>query len=287
MLASRLQRGIICALCSAVVFGFTPALTRLSLEMGNNGVNATFLKGSLALPFLFLLSRREKPKILPKNQWKKIVICGLLTGITTLLLYSSYGYINSGTATMLHFVYPLGVILISCICYGTHPSIYELVTLGLGLVGVSLFVSDFSLKTVQGVLMALCSGLTYAGYIMMSSTKDIKSLSPFTFVFRITAVSTCIAGSYGLISGNLTLSLPLPAFALCLFVALLDSVVGVLLFQYGIRLAGERKASLLSLLEPLTSIICGALIFKDPQNFALYLGCLLIVGSLLLTIVKQ
>lgn len=287
MLDSQTQRGMAYALCSAVIFGFTPVLTRLSYEMGNNGVNATFLRGLFSLPFLYWLSRREKTKASPKGQWFKVIICGFLAGITTLLLYSSYGYINSGTATMLHFVYPLGVIVLSCICYGKRPRSNELMTLGLGLFGVSLFVPNNSVGTVQGILMALCSGLTYAGYIMMSSNKDIKSLPPFTLIFRITVLSTCIAGGYGLISGSLTLALPLPAFVLCLLIALLDSLVGGLLLQWGIRLAGERKTSLLSLLEPLTGIICGILIFHDSQSSAVYLGCLLITGSLWLTLVNH
>ena len=53
--------GISCAVCSALIFGFTPVLASITFEMGSNALTLTFYRNTMAVPVLLviLLIRRS------------------------------------------------------------------------------------------------------------------------------------------------------------------------------------------------------------------------------------
>ena len=55
MLKNQVYKGIIFTAASAVIFGFTPILARISYDGGANGITMTFLRCLLSLPILFLI----------------------------------------------------------------------------------------------------------------------------------------------------------------------------------------------------------------------------------------
>ena len=102
-------KGIVMTCVSAMLFGITPVLASKTYEMGSNALTLTFYRNLLAVPvLLILMAVRKIPFGLTGKQTVLLsTIGGGLRATTTFMLYASYTYIGIGTATTLHFLYPL------------------------------------------------------------------------------------------------------------------------------------------------------------------------------------
>lgn len=242
-------RGVGLIMASALVFGFTPILAAISYQGGNNGVNMAFLRALLPLPLIFFLSRgTAKPT---RAQTRMGVLLGLLSFGCTLLLYSSYAYISVGTATTLHFLYPLYVVLYERIFRRRRMGVYRVLGLLCGLAGVLLFldIGGASLDA-RGVVPALLSGMCYAAYIVALGREGRAPLPLYRLMRLISLTGVLLCGAAGLLLGKLTVSLTPAAWGYAFAAAMLVSVGGSVLFQAGVRHVGETLAAVFSLLEP-------------------------------------
>ena len=269
-------------LASAVIFGFTPVLAALSYQGGSNGVNMAFLRAALPLPVLYALTRRH-PK--PYAAQRRLgAVLGLLLFGCALLLYSSYAYIPVGLATTLHFLYPLYVVLYEWLVQRRSPGALRLAGLVLGLSGSMLFLQpgEGALHP-AGLLLALLSGVCYAGYIVVLSRESQRPMPLYRLMFEVSRSGAVLCLVAGLLLGRLTLRLTPQAWVCAVLVALLAAVVACVLFQAGVRIVGKANAAIFSLLEPITSIVFSVLLLGDALSPAKLTGCALILAGLLVT----
>ena len=91
-----------------------------------------------------------------------------------------------------------------------------------------------------------------------------------------------MCGGAGLLMDKLVFSMPLNAWLCAAGVAILAAVVGGVLFQRGVREIGGANSALLSLFEPITSVVFSVLLLGDVLSVSKVLGSLLIMGSLVL-----
>ena len=273
-------------LASAVIFGFTPVLAALSYQGGSNGVNMAFLRAALPLPVLYALTRRH-PK--PDAAQRRLgAVLGLLLFGCALLLYSSYAYIPVGLATTLHFLYPLYVVLYEWLVQRRSPGALRLAGLVLGLSGSMLFLQpgEGALHP-AGLLLALLSGVCYAGYIVVLSRESQRPMPLYRLMFEVSCSGAVLCLVAGLLLGRLTLRLTPQAWVCAVLVALLAAMVACVLFQAGVRIVGKANAAIFSLLEPITSIVFSVLLLGDALSPAKLTGCALILAGLLVTAIYK
>ncbi len=275
------SKGILFTFLSAVIFGFTPILVRISYNGGANGITIAFLRAYLALPFLYALVRRHGDSLgLSPKELKTVLMLGCVgSAATTLCLYISYNYISVGMATTLHFIYPL-LVSIGCVLF-LHQKLlsYQKTSLLLGCAGILLFMDFHSSGSMMGVFLALLSGVCYAFHISYMSASGIQDMYFFKLSFYLCLVMGTVCGLFGLATGNLALDMTKTACFFALMVSLLTSVGAISLLQLGIRLTGPSTAAILSTLEPITSVVLGILILHEELSVLKLLGCVLILSS--------
>ena len=122
--AKRLT-GYICAILSAVIYGCMPLMAKYIYAEGVTPMTLVLLRNALALPSLALPALlQKKPLKRPARQILPLGIPALFGCVLTpVLLFSSYTYIASGTATVFHFVYPCLVLLIGFVFLRKKPAI--------------------------------------------------------------------------------------------------------------------------------------------------------------------
>ena len=75
------------------------------------------------------------------------------------------------------------------------------------------------------------------------------------------------------------------AWAAEIVLALLTTVIALVLFQRGVYLCGEIKASLLSSFEPLTGILIGIIIFRENLSGRELVGIVSIIIAAIILVV--
>ena len=269
-------KGFIYLLLSAVYFGFMPLLVKVICADGSAIVGALFLRFALAIiPLYIYLKVRKVPMELSVEEGKKILCVTVFGyGITALLLYSAYDYMPSGMATVIHFGYPVFVLLGSLIFLRRRVPKLKIVCVGLCMIGIFLsYAGSGGEAKPMGFVFALISGMTYAFYILYLEVGGLQDIPAMKMIFYMNIVGSIMVFLIGKVNAWIA------AFVLSLGAAF----IGVGFFQYGVQYVGAQDAAILSTFEPVTSMIVGILVLHESASLSSMAGCILILISVTAT----
>jgi drug/metabolite transporter (DMT)-like permease len=275
-------RGILYSIISAFIFGFTPALANITYSLGNNSLSMTFYRNLFVIPVLLVIIKYKKIDLKVNSKELKNIFLLSIFGVaaTTILLYSSYTYIGIGSATTLHFMYPMFVALACRFVFKEELGKRKVLALALAFIGVLFFFDTKEGGSILGAAMALVSGVTYSFYMVWLEKKELVNINPFKLSLYI-GIFTSAALFIGSIFGRyIRFSLPLNAYLLMVVVSLLTSIIATVLFQLGVSKIGSISASMFSLFEPITSVLAGVLLFNEAITVNKIIGCIIILISL-------
>ena len=278
---AKTVRGYIFAILSAVIFGCMPLMARYIYADGVSPSTLVFLRNFLALPSLAVLAylQRKSLKVPAKVLAPIAAISFFGCCLTPILLFTAYNYIASGTATVFHFIYPAVVVLSGILFLKKKAKAEALISVGLCIIGVALFYDPAQPINLAGSALALGSGITFALYVLLLAGFRHREISGFLFSFYVAAASAVIAFIICIATGQLALPQTVTGWGLCLLFALAVTTGAVFLFQRGTFLIGGEKTSILSTLEPITSIVVGIVVFHEKATFKSVLGAVLVISA--------
>ena len=280
--------GYIFAILSAIIYGCMPIMAKYIYADGVNALTLVFLRNFLALPVLAILAfSNKKCKHTKRSIFMSIVPALFGCALTPILLFSSYNYLDSGVSTVFHFTYPALVLLISVIFLRNKPKPITLIGVALCFAGILLFFDPTKTPSAIGTILALGSGVTFAIYITMLPSVQKPDFNGFTFCFYIALWSSIITFIICLISGKLALPSTLVGWGLCALFSLLVTVGAVFLFQQGTMIIGGVNTSILSTLEPITSVVIGIIFLSEPLKIGSIIGVVLVITSSILIAVAD
>ena len=287
LVKKSLIKGYLFAVLSAVIYGCMPLMARYIYADGVNAFTLVFLRNLFSLIPLGVLAYRERKtfsipvKLLPAIG----IMAALGCCVTPILLFSSYRYIASGTATVMHFVYPAFVILGEILFLRTRIFWGSIVSVALCIWGVALFYTPGEALNLTGSILALSSAVTFAGYVIILSHFRKGTVSGFLFTFYMVLISTAIAFLVCLVCGKLALPETWKGWGLCVLFSLLVTTGAVVLFQQAAFLIGGERVSILSTLEPITGVMVGVFVFHEHMSVRTATGVILVLAASLLTAV--
>lgn len=280
----HLLKGYLFVILSAIIFGLMPLMAKFIYADGVNAISLVLLRNVISVPVLAILAFcaeggiRINHKTIPKISFIAIMGCC----ITPLLLFSSYNYIPSGTATIFHFIYPAVVVLGEFVVLKSKFKSGHIISIILCITGIVFFYDPSSKINLSGSFYALLSGLTYAIYVISLSSFKTKKPSIFTFSFLVATICSCVMLIICALTKQLFLPQSFSGWGLTILFALSLNVGAVVLFQKGTFLIGGGRASILSTLEPITSILAGALILREKISTFTIFGTVLVISASIL-----
>ena len=134
--------------------------------------------------------------------------------------------------------------------------------------------------TWKGFALAIGSGLTYGIYVLfLDKSHILQEIGFFSFTFYFSLISSVMLLPIVGALEDLNFKFEISGW---LYVVLLAGICGVLatvMAQRGICEIGSRKASVLSTMEAVTSIVLGAIFMDEQINLRTVLGIALILTS--------
>lgn len=278
--------GGISVVLSAVLFGCMPLVTKIAYRHGSNAETAAFFRFLFGSLLLFVIVRfvcRESV-LLEKRQLLSILKYSIPYALVPILLYRSYDLIDSGLATTLHFTYPVTVVLILALFCHRRMDAKQLICTALCVTGIVLLYRPNGQINTLGLALAAVSGVIFAVYIVMLGNSPAKTASPFVLSFWLSVFSSVEIGLLALCGGRLTLRVDAAGWGAQFLLALMTGVCALVLFQKGVVLCGEVKASLLSTFEPLTGLAVGLTFFHEAFTVKQAVGVVFILAAVLLLV---
>lgn len=282
-------KGIALVILSAVIYGGTPSMVKYTYAHGSNPVMMTMFRSLLPIPIILaiLLIKKIPIKIPAKTLGKISVIALVGSTATTVMLNMSYSYIPVGMATTLHFVYPTFVSLLCFFFYKERIDRAKILALLISSAGILCFFQGGASGSLAGIFLALSSGLTYVFYMVAVDKWGIKDMHPMAFSFYTCVFVSVYTFLYGLLTSQVTFGMTPLSWIYTFIVAILVSIGANAFLQVGIRYTGASTSAILSMFEPITSVVCGVLILRESMSGMKLLGCGLILFAVYLLTRKR
>lgn len=274
--------GFLAVIISGIVFGCMPLLAKIVYQNGGNAINLVFWRFFISiLPLYFILKRNKNISLrLTKREIKQVILLGSIGYAgTAVLIFLSYNYITTGMATVLHFVYPILVILGCILFYKEKINRAKIISVILCSLGILMLYDGNDSGSLLGIILAFLSGVTYAFYVIYIDKSGLKFVNPIKLTFYLSIVGALIMFVFSIATGQFTMDMTPMAWIFTTILSLVISLGAVSLLSVGIKLIGAQSASILSTLEPITSVIIGVLVFGEELGIRGLLACLLIMLS--------
>jgi len=259
-------------------------LMRLIVVMALMPILATFLYPSVWKDIRRLFQSGDRAL------WSKVLGSAFFLFLSQVLIYLAIGNIPAGIAITIFFIYPIVTVLGSWILFGSRPSRVGFlaivgITAGLILAGWPSFAAPApgGGNVGVGVTAALASGITFAGYVLLTQMAAGKlhpipfSLVNFAAIFVFSSLSLWVPLSEnfapkidqnvwpGLIVGGVVLGV------LTLFSYLLNN--------FAIRFAGAALASVIGTLGPALTALFGFIIINEKLQPVAIIGMAVVTLS--------
>ena len=286
---SDLKKGTICSIISALIFGLTPILSAITFEMGSNALTLTFYRNLMAVPVLavILLIRKIDLRITLRHFLSIAAISIIFSFTTTYILYDSYNYIGVGLATTLHFLYPVFTVLFGWLFFKKKMNRAKIFALFLATAGVALATGEGGAFAFKGILMAVISAVTYAGYLLGIEESTMKEMDSMKSMFYMCIINSAVTALVNVPMGEIVYALsPLTLFY-TLIISVANSAFAYILLIIGIKMIGAGNAAIFSMLEPVSGVVAGVVFLKEKLPFLKLVSCVLILIAVMIPIMKD
>lgn len=283
----KLYKGYVFIILSAVIFGCMPLMSkRYIYPDGVNPASLVFLRNAIALVPLAIFAYLENKSLkIQKRALPSLCLIALMgCCVTPVLLFSSYKFIPSGTATVFHFIYPAVVVVGGMLFLKKKVRPMALISVGMCVLGICLFYDPSVPLDMTGAAVAMASGVTFAIYVIMISVFKYQ-IKGFLFTFYVALISSVAMLGYCLATNSLSIPKSAVGWCACVVFSMSVTVGAVYLFQKGTLIIGGERASILSTVEPITGVVIGICVFQETVSPLTVIGSVIVIlASILIAI---
>ena len=278
-----MRNGAVLVGMSAVFYGVMPLITTVFYDMGFSVISASFWRFLPIVPALLVVCCASGVQV--RMPWRRALAvclrCGVPSGLTMFLLNASYETIDTGLATTVHFLYPALVAAGSFLVY--HDAITRTLRRAVAIivVGMAVIAGQVDLGSGGiGLACAFLSAVTYACYLLQLDHGKFDQMNPLVLTLYVAATNSVLMFALGLATTPVQMPAAGPQLAVALGIAAMSFCALTLLNAGSKRLMAQYTA-VFGLLEPLASIVCGALFMREPLGAGKVVGCALVLYAIL------
>ena len=292
---SKGLKGTLFTVIAGIAWGLSGTSGQYLMAHGISALVLTNIRLIIAGLLLVLLSYiKSKEQFLAFLKDKSSLFSLLLFSLFGLFL-NQLAYLtaihetNAGTATVLQYVCPVGILAYTSIKDKVAPTIAEILSMILAIGGTFLIATHGQLDqlsmTPAGLFWGLFSALTYALYIIL----PIKLIQKWGSILVI-GVGMTISGFVAVpFTGIIGASLPMSFDIFLAFagIILIGTVFAYTAFLKGASLVGPVKSSLLASIEPISAVFFAFMIMGDIFYPVDFLGMAMILLAVTIISLKD
>lgn len=273
--------GVLYVIISALCFGSMPIFGRLAYASGVDTPTLLLLRFSIAAALMWVIFAAKRASLPRGKGLLMLVGMGALGYAGQAFSYfTALGLASAGLVALLLYLYPALVALLSRVVFRHPLSRFQVLAIGMALVGSLLTIGRAGDGTPLGVLFGVLAALIYSVYILTGGRLP-ADVTP-------TASAAVVISSAGAVFGVVALArgVALPAtptgWLAVVAIAVVCTVVAIAFFLAGIERLGPVRASVFSTLEPVATLALAALLLGEAVTALRAAGGALILGAVVL-----
>lgn len=274
-------KGYLLAAIAAAAYGTNPAFAIPLYEQGMNPNSVLLFRYMMGVPLLaIVMAARRVTFSLSKEEVGLTAILGVLMALSSLALFESYKYMNSGIASTLLFVYPIMVAVMMIFFF--HEKFKLTVALCLLIMsgGLALLMKPQGGESLSsfGSLLVMVSALTYALYIVfVNVSKVVKGIPTTKLLFYVLLWGCAVYLAMIPMGHELTLPATGNGWINLTALAIIPTVLSLACTTRAIQLIGSTPTAILGALEPVSAVILSVTVLGQAITTRDLLGGLLIL----------
>lgn len=292
---SKTMKGTLMTLIAGIAWGLSGACGQYLMAHGFTAIGLTTIRlvfSGAVLLLLAYLADQEKVKafLTDRSSYIPLLLFAFLGLLMTQLTYlEAIESTNAGTATVFQYLCPIGVLAYTCVKDRVAPTVSEVVSMFLAILGTFLIATHGQLNqlaiTPSGLIWGLVSAFAYALYIILPIQLiqkwgsmlviGVGMLLPGILMIPFTG-NSIFHGQYNM--GNL-----MGLFGL----VVIGTIFAYTVFLKGTSLIGAVKGSLLAAMEPISAVFF-SFVIMDEHFYAIdFIGMSMILLAVLLISLKD
>jgi drug/metabolite transporter (DMT)-like permease len=200
-----------------------------------------------------------------------------------ILLFTSFSLLPVSLASTVYYLYPVFVVILNSLLSRQSFEKFQIVVILFSLLGLYFMLgADFSQINIIGLICGLGCAVLYSGYILLTE-KIQADINLFVSAAFVTSFATIALFIFSMFREDFTLDFHSLGWFPILGVAFFSTFLSILTFAMGIQRIGSSKAALLSIFEPIVTVLLSYFLFQEILAQTQKLGIVIILLSALLT----
>lgn len=263
------RRGTLYVFLAAVLYSIGGLCIKLipwhgmSINGGRNMVSVLVVGG-------YLLLTHHRPR------WNKWIALGAVSVCGTNILFTLANKMTTAAnAIVLQFTAPIFVIVLSLLFWRKRPQKLDVAVCGVTLLGVTcFFLESLEAGDMLGNVLALASGLSYAGVFLLN---DLPNADPISSVFWGDVCSAVVGLPYLMKETDFTV----PTLISLVVLGAFQVGLAYILMCEGLKTTPAVTASLISGIEPVLNPTLVAIFYHEMIGPLSLVGAVIVVGAVI------
>lgn len=202
------------------------------------------------------------------------ILAALCLSCTTILFVYANKLTTAAAAILLQFTAPVFIILFQFIFYKHKPKLSEILASAFTISGMLLFFGDkLGSGEILGNILAIASGLTFAGVFMFNKRADVEPEQSSMLGFYINAIVFL-----PFVFFDTSINADLLPWSLIALLGIVQVGLSYLMFSVAIKQTPALLACLITAVEPVLNPLLVALVTPErPGRFALAGGVVIVI----------
>lgn len=284
-LASQ-RAAMLCAVSGALAIAFSSTWVKLSHASAST---AAIYRCAYAVPVLLVLALREDRRYGPRA-WRDrqaALAGGVFLGIDLVLWDHSIADVGVGLATVLANIQVVLVPLVAWVALSERPTRRLLLALPATVGGVLLISGvvehgAYGANPAAGAVYGVGAGVAYVGALLLLRRGGVDLRRPGGPLLDLTVAAALTASVIGFIWGDARFIPVFPGAWWLIVLALGSQVTGWLLITISLPRLPAALTSLLLMIQPVGSMVLGAVIFAQRPSALQLLGVAVVLTAVVL-----
>lgn len=274
---------------SALGFSFLPIFALSAYKSGITVSTLLLIRFFTAtvLFFAYILLFMKHPAITWKNIFHFILLGGIGYTLQAIFYFNSVKYISPSLAVLMLYTFPVFVAILSFIFFKESLNRKTILSMVLSFAGlVVITAAGTGNINITGIIFGLLAAVTYSFYIVLGShvIKNMPSIVTSAWVTLFATLGILVSG---LPAGEIKFTFDPAALLPTAGIAIFSTVLAIFTFFKGLEYLTPTKASILSMLEPVFTIILTALLLRGFMNAYQMAGGVIVLVGAAMTVLTQ
>ena len=273
--------GEILVAISAASFGLMPAFAKMAYAAGVSTYTLLFLRFAVASLFMFPFMTVKKLPLPSTKEIIRFLLLGAVGYVSQALCYFlAIEYATSGVAALLFYTHPALVMVFSALLFKEKITRVKLLSLILAMGGAFIIIGAEFNGNPKGIILALSASVIYTFYILINSRVVRKGMGVQSSAFIMLGAAV----GYGIITMFTGFTIPANGngYLAVVLIALVSTVLAFWALLTGMQTTGPSKATLISTIQPVVTVLMSVLVLSEPITANVILGgCLVLAGLIL------